>query len=156
MSGLGGAPSAAPHATVRVDRFDFGTVRRGEAVVHAFSVHNSGTGPLAFTKAELSMPGMSCRISPPIAPGGDGTILLEWKTAHVQGAAEGIAEIATNDPERPSLRLSLTGRIEGPLEIDPLPAIFLSAFRGEDVRRELTIRAHVAGPVSLSLAAPAG
>ena len=148
---IGAAPPGAPRATVRGDRFDFGTIRRGERIAHTFPVHNSGTARLAFSGANLSMPGMTCRMSPPIPPGGDGTIAVEWKTDRVQGAVEGIAEIATNDPARPSLRLTLAGRIEGPLDIEPIPAVFLSTFRGEGVQRDLSLRAHVGRPVGLRL-----
>jgi hypothetical protein len=119
--------------------------------MHEFHVHNSGSAPLEFTSAELSMPGMTCRISPPLGPGADGTITVEWKTDRVQGAVDGLAEISTNDPENPSIALVLTGRIDGPLSIEPLPAVFLSVFRGEDLRRELSLRANTANPVSLRL-----
>ena len=134
-----------PGATVTERRFDFGRIRRGEKIMHEFHVHNSGSAPLAFTSAELSMPGMTCRISPPLAPGADGTITVEWKTDRVQGAVDGLAEISTNDPENPSIALALTGRIDGPLSIEPLPAVFLSVFR-----------ANTAGPVSLRLVAGEG
>ncbi|HET9794759.1 MAG TPA: DUF1573 domain-containing protein [Thermoanaerobaculia bacterium] len=143
------APSAPTGAIVPRPRFDFGRVRRGEKVVHAFAVHNSGSARLAFTGAELSMPGMTCRTSPPLDPGADGTITIEWKTDRVQGTVDGVAQISTNDPSAPPIALALSGRVEGPLEIDPMPAVFLSTFRGEDLHRDLTLRAEK--PVSLRL-----
>jgi hypothetical protein len=149
-------PVPAPRATVAPRQFDFGLVRSGEKVVHAFSVHNSGNARLAFTGAELSMPGMTCRISPPLDPGADGTITIEWKTDHVQGTVEGVAEISTNDPAAPSIALTLSGHVEGILDIEPLPAIFLSTFRGEGVQRTLSLRAHVGRPVGLRLVPSAG
>jgi len=102
------------------------------------------------------MPGMTCRISPPLAPGADGAITVEWKTDRVQGAVDGRAEISTNDPSNPSIALALSGRIDGPLEIEPLPAVFLSVFRGENLRRELSLRANTASPASLRLVAGEG
>jgi hypothetical protein len=57
--------------------------------------------------------------------------------------------VATNDPANPSIDLELSGRVVGPLDIDPLPGVFLSTFRDEGVRRELTLTSNEPGRVAL-------
>jgi hypothetical protein len=141
--------SPAPRAVLRDAPFDFGRVRKGEKVVHAFRIHNGGNAKLEFKGASLSMPGMSCRISPPLEPGADGTISVEWATGQVQGRLRGTVNVATNDPANPSIDLALSGRVVGPLDIDPIPGVFLSTFRDEGVRRELTLTSNEPGKVVL-------
>jgi hypothetical protein len=99
---------------------------------------------------------MTCRISRPLEPGAEGTITVEWRTDRVQGVVDGLAEIATNDPSRPNVALELAGRVQGPLDFDPMPAVFLSTFRGEGVRRVLSLTAHVGRPLGLRLVKDAG
>lgn len=139
----------APRAVLRDAPFDFGRVRKGEKIVHAFRIHNGGNAKLEFRRASLSMPGMSCRTSPPLEPGGDGTIVVEWATGQVQGKMRGMVNVATNDPALPSIDLELTGRVVGPLDVEPLPGVFLSAFRDEGIHRELTLTSNEPGPVAL-------
>jgi len=141
--------SPAPRAVLRDAPFDFGSVRKGEKIVHAFRIHNGGNAKLEFKGASLSMPGMSCRISPPIEPGADGTISVEWVTDQVQGRLHGSVNVATNDPANPSIDLALSGRVVGPLDIEPIPGVFLSAFRDEGVHRELTLTSNESGKVAL-------
>ena len=50
----------------------------------------------------------------------------------------------------------LTGTVHAPIDIEPVPAVFLSAFRGEDVRRELTLRSNQPRPVTMHLDSAAG
>jgi hypothetical protein len=130
-------------------------VRKGEKVVHAYRIHNAGNAKLEFKSASLSMPGMTCRISPALAPGADGTISVEWATGQVQGHLRGRVSVATNDPANPTIDLELSGRVVGPLDIEPLPGIFVSTFRDEGVRRELTQTSNEPGPVALRADPPA-
>jgi len=152
-----GRPSAAspatgdpaPRAVLRDAPYDFGSVRKGEKIVHAFRIHNGGNAKLEFKGASLSLPGMSCRISPALEPGADGTISVEWATGQVQGRLHGSVKVATNDPANPSIDLALSGRVVGPLDIDPIPGVFLSTFRDEGVHRELALTSNEPGKVAL-------
>src|SRR5437867_8738920 len=123
----GACSPGAPRAVVREERCDLGLVRQGENVVHAFFVHHAGKTALEFQGASLSLPGMTCRLPREVAPGGDGQIKVEWSTSHLQGKVEAEAVVRTNDPARPESRLVVAGDVQGPIELKPLPAIFLSA-----------------------------
>src|SRR5438034_2664535 len=136
-------PSSAlsePLAVFSPTEHDFGGVRRGEKVARTFQLRNGGDASLELTGVRFSMPGMTARLPGTVAPGADATIELELTTDHVQGRARGVAVVETNDPRARSVSLVLTGMVHGPVDIEPLPAVFLSSFRGEDVRRELTVR----------------
>jgi hypothetical protein len=148
--------SAAPKATVREPVHDFGRIAFPGKIDHAFRIHNSGDAPLEIRGARLSDSGMTCQMPPRVLPAEDGTITVAWSTGNAVGALRGRVSILTNDPDGSEVALFLQGTVYGPLEIDPLPAVFLSAFRGEDVRRELTFTSNRPRPVDLRLAPPAG
>ncbi len=130
--------------------YDFGTVKQGSRVVHSFAVKNSTTTPLTIKTVQLSIPGMKARFRPVIAPEGKGTISLEWDTSHLSGEMDGEATVLYGDgPERRETLL-LKGIVRPSLEILPYPAIFLSAFHGEDTECRLKIVNHEEAPTTIS------
>jgi hypothetical protein len=148
------SPSVAhpePHAAFGPTQYDFGNVRRGEKVLWAFQIRNVGDTPLELKGVQFSRPGMTARLPGQIEADKDGTMSLEWATDRVQGSVRGVAIVQTNDRRAPSVTLVLTGTVHAPIDIEPIPAVFLSAFRGEDVHRELTLRSNQPGPVTLRL-----
>jgi hypothetical protein len=145
-----------PQATFSLTEHDFGGIRRGEKVARTFQLHNGGDAPLELTGVRFSMPGMTARLPRTVAPGDDKVVVLEWTTDRVQGSVRGVAVVETNDPRARSVALTLTGTVHGALDIEPLPAVFLSSFRGEDVSRELTLRSNQPAPVTMRLASQRG
>src|SRR2546426_8534875 len=152
-------PSSAlsePQAVFSPTEHHFGGVRRGEKVARTFQLRNGGDASLELTGVRFSMPGMTAPLAGTGGPGADATIELELTTDHVHGSVRGVAVVETNDPRARSVALVLTGMVHGPVDIEPLPAVFLSSFRGEDVRRELTVRSNQPGPVAIRLGARRG
>ncbi len=147
----GACSPGAPRAVFREERCDLGLVRQGENVVHSFLVHNAGKTALRFQGASLSLPGMTCRLPLEVAPGGDGQIRVEWTTSHLQGKVEAEAVVRMNDPARPEKRLVVRGDVRGPIELKPLPEVFLSAFQGEIASRALTLVNHQKQPIAARL-----
>ena len=135
------ALASAPSAMVARQTFEFGSVKQGARIDHAFTIKNIGDGPLSFAGADLSLPGMQIRMAPAeVAPGAEGTVTIAWATGHVAGAVEGIARVRSNDPARPQLALVLKGTVVPSISIEPLPAVFLSTFADDPAERTLTIR----------------
>lgn len=145
-----------PRATLGPTEHDFGDVRRGEKVVWTFRLHNAGDTPLELTGVRFSRPGMTAKLPEKVEPGADAAISLEWTPDRVQGSVRGVAVVDTNDPRERSVTLVLTGTVHGALDIEPVPAVFLSAFRGDNVRRELTLRSNQPGPVTMRLGTHGG
>jgi len=147
---------AEPRASLGATEHDFGAVRRGDAVQGTFPLRNEGDTPLEIAGARLSMPGMTIKLPSTIAAGAAGVVVVTWKTDRVQGALRGTATLDTNDPRARSVTLTLAGTVHGPVDIEPMAAVFLSSFVGEDVRRELTLRSNQSTPVTLRLEASDG
>jgi hypothetical protein len=134
--------------------YDFGTVKQGTKIVHGFAIHNRTPVPVTVRGLEFSMPGMTARFGPLIAPGLDRSIAVEWDTSHVAGEIEGQAIVRFGDTSQAPVTLLLKGVVQPPLEILPFPGLFLSAFQGEDNERRLRIVNHQGQPTVISLSQP--
>ncbi len=115
-----------------------------------------GTAPVTIKSVQLSIPGMNARFRPVIAPDGEGTITLAWDTSHLTGEMDGEATVLFGDGSEQRETLLLKGIVRPPLEILPYPAIFLSAFHGEDTECRLKIVNNVEEPIAISLSATGG
>jgi hypothetical protein len=135
--------------------YDFGAVPQGTKIVHRFAIHNSTSVPVTVQGLEFSMPGMTARFGALIAPGLDRSIAIEWDTSRVAGEIEGQAIVHFGDTSQAPVTFRLRGVVQPPLEILPFPAIFLSAFQGEDIERRLKIVNHQGQPTVVSLSQPA-
>jgi hypothetical protein len=66
--------------------YNFGNIKEGDVVKHAFKFKNTGTAPLLIAKAEASC---GCTVptfsKEPIAPGGEGEIMVEFNSANKSG-----------------------------------------------------------------------
>ena len=140
-----------PRGIVAHDTFDFGSVAQGAAIRHAFIIKNAGNSPLRITGAKLSMAGMSLRVAPGEIPAdGEGVATVELNTERVAGAIESEAQIQWNDPTRSGALLTLKGYVIPRLAIEPMPAVFLSAFTAEPAERTLTIRNNEPQPFAIT------
>jgi hypothetical protein len=145
------AASQPPRVTLSPASYDFGTVKQGETVRHAFAVKNSGDTPLRIERVELQLPGMKARFKPVVPPRGEGSIEIEWATERIAGTLDTEALVLVDDPAISPLRLALKLRATPPLEILPLPAVFLSAYAGEKVERVLTVESHEEAPITATV-----
>src|SRR5580765_3005803 len=68
--------------------YDFGTVKQGTKIAHGFAIHNSAPVPVTVQGLEFSLPGMTARFAPLIAPGLDRRIAIEWDTSRIAGEIE--------------------------------------------------------------------
>jgi hypothetical protein len=102
------------------------------------------------------MPGMKARFKPLVNPGTEGSVTVEWDTTHLTGEIEGQGVIHFTDESRAPTPLLLKGVVKPPLEILPFPVIFLSAFRGENNERHLSIINNEDQPLIIRLAPTPG
>jgi hypothetical protein len=146
--------TGSPQTLFSETAYNFGTVKQGTKIAHGFAINNNTPVPVTVQGLEFSMPGMTARFAPVIAPGVDRNIAIEWDTSHVAGEIEGLAIVHFGDTSRAPVSLRLKGVVQPPLEILPFPAIFLSAFEGEDSERRLRIVNHQEQPAVISLSQP--
>jgi len=115
-SGADGRSQARLDAAVAAcdqPEFDFGTVRQGQSVRHAFGLHNTGTEALTIDRVRA---GCSCIVAQvsqrEIPPGGEAEIVVRLKTRGRKGDQTLGVRVFTNAPQQPELDLTLRGKVE--------------------------------------------
>jgi len=144
----------APNGLFPETTYDFGVVKQGTKLVHAFAINNSTSSAITIQGLEFSMTGMTARFTAQVAPGLERNISVEWDTSHIAGEMEGQAIVHFSDSAFAPVVLHLKGTVRPPIEVLPFPTIFLSGFKGEDSERQLTIVNHQEQPTVISLSHP--
>ena len=134
------AEEGAPHAVLDAATQDFGRVARGSVLSGAFVIENAGSAPLIIDRMEFSSPGIRAHVTQTIAPGSSAELVVEWDTAHYTRDTEVQLALQLNDPASPQLVLTLSCFVVSPIELDPVPAFYLSEFAGETSSQTVTVR----------------
>jgi Protein of unknown function (DUF1573) len=118
----------------------FGRVARGSLLSSSFVIENVGSTPLTIDRMEFSSPGVRARVTQSIAPGSSAKLIVDWDTANYTRDAEVQVALQLNDPASPQLVLTLSCFVVSPIELDPVPAFYLSQFVGEKSSQTVTLR----------------
>lgn len=118
------APPPAPQIKFDEMIHDFGRVRSGAIMKHAFTFSNVGTADLIIDNV---LPACGCTtitdFTRVIAPGGKASLTLEFNSFSLQGEQVKTMLVKSNDPMQPNLVLQLKGLYWMPIEIYPLTAL---------------------------------
>ena len=128
------------HAVVKAATHRFGRVARGSVLSGSFVIENVGSIPLTIDRMEFSSPGVRARVAQSIAPGSSAKLVVNWDTANYTRDAEVQVALLLNDPASPQLVLTLSCFVVSPIELDPVPAFYLSQFVGETSSQTITLR----------------
>jgi hypothetical protein len=132
-STLSFADPLIPDIEVPVNTFQFGTVPEGQVVEHDFIIKNAGQSTLDITKL---LPSCGCTASTiannSITAGAQTTVKVNFNTRGFSGAKVKTVKLFTNDPDEPSVVLSLVGAIQKDITITPQRLEFLKLVHGED------------------------
>lgn len=115
---------------VEAKSYQFGTIPVGGKRTHAWSFRNVGEGPLDIWLEDTTC---SCTVASlkaakgqektiTIAPGQSSPLEVSWEGRHA-GRFHQAATIGTNDPDNPSVVLTLIGTVLDPLEIRPSDSV---------------------------------
>jgi hypothetical protein len=104
-----------PKATVvNTERHDFGTMDRSEHRTHDFLVRNDGDATLTLTTGQPSC-GVCVKVfrvdKSQVEPGGTATVRIEWEAKPGEVEFEQSGPLNTNDPLRPTIQLTIRGRV---------------------------------------------
>ncbi len=125
---IGNPPHGGPLPKVVAEQtdYDFGALDMTAKGSHDFILRNAGDAPLRLVSG-----GTSCRCTlsklgqEEIPPGGSTKVTITWKPIDKAGPYKQTAKILTNDPARPRVTLSISGRITVALQLSP-PELVLS------------------------------
>jgi hypothetical protein len=113
--------SDAPAAIIDFAEHDAGRVFKGELARYEFTITNQGSAPLEIIRVR---PGCGCTLATydeRIAPGATGRISAELRTQSLSGNVQKTITVTTNDPERPTLQLSLLATVVDVIRVEPIP-----------------------------------
>lgn len=133
------APGTQPVIDVPRLNYDFGETFQLPSYDYAFVVRNRGNADLVIEDVK---PGCGCTVAKwdhVISPGKEGRISLSVDGSKVHGQFTKAAEVKTNDPDHPTISLSISGKEIPFVEVVPDGTVYLHARPGEPVDKELTI-----------------
>jgi hypothetical protein len=99
---------------VNGDTFDFGSMERFATMEHTFKIRNVGQAPLQMEARRTSCKCTFTHITDSTCPPGESIeVTLEWTGKAAEGKPEfqQVAELGTNDPDMPILRLRINGYV---------------------------------------------
>lgn len=142
----------APKAIVPLTSFDFGDVYTGEVISQLFVIKNEGNAELLITDFKADCGCTVVRGDKKVAPGKQSTAEVEVQTISQSGPINKYATLQTNDPDRPTIVLTIManvlkgsprrrGKFIGPLFLSPDSQLALFAAAGKKARAELSVTA---------------
>ena len=124
---------------------NFGKALRESKMSYAFVFKNEGDSPLTL---EAGATTCKCTLSAlqngSVAPGETSEVKLEWKVKTVDDEFRQTAEIHTNDPRQPTIRLSIYGRVADSVRLSPRDLALSSISVGEPYPAEFRIYSYFA------------
>lgn len=114
-------PFSGPRAVCKSPVFDFGVVKSGENVRHAFHILNRGTDNLKVFGLRPDCGCVAARTSADVAlPNGHLDVAADFSLAGLDGYVEKRVGVYTNDARRPSpIILLLRGSVDADIHVEP-------------------------------------
>lgn len=114
------------------DTHDFGAMAPGTTGKHSFVIKNAGDDPLTL---ELGASTCKCTLGSlkdnVLEPGQTTSVDLEWTVTADKKTFQQSAEVRTNDPGKPGLRLVVLGLVIRDVEFEPSQVTFGEVLAGE-------------------------
>jgi len=136
-------PLPTTRARVQVmngELFDFGKMGRNGAGARTFLIRNIGNAPLRLRKGETTC---KCTLSTvddgEVASGETVEVRLEWTAKTETTSFSQLAEILTNDPERPVIQLRIEGLVEDAVRVTPETILFRNVTGNESQTRKIFV-----------------
>lgn len=103
----------APKISFNTTKYDFGTIKSGDAVKYSYQLTNTGKSELIIRRTSASC---GCTASNPakqnLAPGESTTIDINFNTSGRTGRQIKTVTVVSNDPANPSIVLTVEGTLE--------------------------------------------
>jgi hypothetical protein len=147
------APPSGPTAKAVVDKADYDFGSRDietSSGSHEFVFANKGDGPL-----ELKNGGTSCRCTmselaeEKIPPGGSTKVTITWKPVEKPGPYQQTAKILTNDPARPEIALTISGRVTAAMRFSPTELVFSQLSVGDSATAQSRLYCYLDTPLKI-------
>ena len=130
------APRPVPPAAGGGDG-DFGDGAEDAVLTRDFEIPNARALPLRLLGLHPSCGCLSLRTSArEISPGGKATVTATYSAAGMEGGQAHSISVATDDPDRRSIRWAVRGRVRDLVRVTPGRSIFMGRMRPSESRRK--------------------
>lgn len=139
------ASPAGPKLVLETPEHDFGTMETNGRARHDFVLANRGDEPIVLSRGKSSCGCCMCvcdAILPEqgrIPPGQSAKVTLEWSVRQYTGDFRQTETLATSDPDRPEVTLSVSGRITPTVKVIPTQLVFSRVPEGQPAAGELCL-----------------
>lgn len=121
----------APRAVIAHTVHDFGFVQPAEFLQHAFVIANAGDVPLTLERGQIGHVNLMVDLpDAPIAPGAEAVVRLKSRPSRGDSTVRHSVQLATNDPQRQSLALTLCAAVRATLAAHPFRVVLHPAADG--------------------------
>jgi hypothetical protein len=138
----GGRKLGPVAVVVNGERHNFGTMDRYAHKTHVFTIRNDGDAPLSLVKGSTTC---KCTVSEldldKLEPGNTADVKLEWDAKTSEAEFEQSAQINTNDPRRPTINLTVHGRVTDVIRPDRFDVHFSDLSANESATGSVNIYA---------------
>ncbi len=138
-----GISTSLQHPTIFFNNpdFDFGKIYKGQKVEHIYTFENRGKDILKIKNVKTSC-GCTAAIltADTIPPGKTGEIKATFSSGSTSGNIKKSITVASNDPDTPKYRLTISGEIIKDLIIKPEHIDFGSISAGEETNKTVSIK----------------
>lgn len=140
-AGLPGPSPVEPTLEVAEVSWDFGSVRQGEVVAHAFPIRNTGALPLEIRSIRSTCGCTVALSSAKILDSGERSTVDAWfDTKGLAGARVKEIELETNDPQHPVVTLRIKGTVQADVTATPTEVFLGRIARGRSVSRQVDVK----------------
>jgi copper(I)-binding protein len=133
------ATAKAPKLTIVDPLKDFGTVPKGEKLVHAFTIRNTGDADLQILSAQ---PACGCTVAEfdkVIKPGQTGKVMAEVETVNFAGPISKGVTLQTNDPNTPTAQVTINAVVKPYVEAYPAGFVRYNVLQGDAQTQTVTL-----------------
>lgn len=124
--------TVTPHMVFDDMIYDFGIAGPKEKLNHTFTFTNIGSAPLKITRISTSCGCLATLLASKVIPsGGHGEIKATFDTKDYEGEQEKTITVYSNDPDNPSIELTIFGRIKRDVTVIPQGIHFGNIKKGE-------------------------
>jgi hypothetical protein len=129
----------APRAVLLKPDQDAGVVTPGKVLQFVFPIRNEGNAPLNLYAARVDCGCTVPTFEPTVPPGEERSVRVEMKTQNLYGRIEKHVYIECDDPEQPSLMLTVKVTLPDLIQVLPTTQLILPVTRGKESVAQVTL-----------------
>lgn len=145
-------PTGTPRMELSPTDMDFKEVWQGQVVAREFTVKNVGTAALTVSTTSSCGCTVATKVKSPLEPGESSTFKITYSTSH-PGKAQKTVTVTTNDPERPSVVINVTGTVKPLVTGRPSDRFFFRDLAPDSIESQtIRLQPRYDAPLKLKLA----